>query len=106
MEWFVMSGMGFFDLGGLMRFKLSWLMEWFVINFHNDYARPREKFQTKLTYGMICYPDELNSETELLAFQTKLTYGMICYLSFLLFYVFYLFSFKLSWLMVWFVIWL
>ena len=80
MEWFVMSGMGFFDLGGLMRFKLSWLMEWFVINFHNDYARPREKFQTKLTYGMICYSGASSSSYQTSGFQTKLTYGMICYI--------------------------
>ena len=36
-------------------------------------------FQTKLTYGMICYIND-NYNTIIVAwFQTKLTYGMICY---------------------------
>ena len=37
-------------------------------------------FQTKLTYGMICYSDSVSSGIGgLCEFQTKLTYGMICY---------------------------
>ena len=38
-------------------------------------------FQTKLTYGMICYEyrDEIGGGDSA-RFQTKLTYGMICYM--------------------------
>ena len=37
-------------------------------------------FQTKLTYGMICYQAGAQLITGVIdAFQTKLTYGMICY---------------------------
>ena len=38
------------------------------------------KFQTKLTYGMICYIN-VNQAIQIAVarFQTKLTYGMICY---------------------------
>ena len=37
-------------------------------------------FQTKLTYGMICYLSHLEYiKGQISAFQTKLTYGMICY---------------------------
>ena len=35
-------------------------------------------FQTKLTYGMICYFNKYPEFQEVM-FQTKLTYGMICY---------------------------
>ena len=37
------------------------------------------KFQTKLTYGMICYNTLQNLNKLITMFQTKLTYGMICY---------------------------
>ena len=37
------------------------------------------KFQTKLTYGMICYSDYAMQRPVYIGFQTKLTYGMICY---------------------------
>ncbi len=37
------------------------------------------KFQTKLTYGMICYVPTQQQIPIAIAFQTKLTYGMICY---------------------------
>ena len=47
--------MGFFDLGGMMQ------------------------FQTKLTYGMICYSYVAGQCVAGEKFQTKLTYGMICY---------------------------
>ena len=36
-------------------------------------------FQTKLTYGMICYLQTSNAGETESSFQTKLTYGMICY---------------------------
>ena len=36
-------------------------------------------FQTKLTYGMICYFMDLLQFVTGITFQTKLTYGMICY---------------------------
>ena len=38
-------------------------------------------FQTKLTYGMICYTDTARGFLCEFTFQTKLTYGMICYLT-------------------------
>ena len=39
-------------------------------------------FQTKLTYGMICYAKKNTIKTiAMIKFQTKLTYGMICYLA-------------------------
>ena len=37
------------------------------------------KFQTKLTYGMICYIKAYLQYEYSQKFQTKLTYGMICY---------------------------
>ena len=37
------------------------------------------RFQTKLTYGMICYLYLQNLGQNRQQFQTKLTYGMICY---------------------------
>ena len=37
------------------------------------------RFQTKLTYGMICYGKSLLAARASSKFQTKLTYGMICY---------------------------
>ena len=38
------------------------------------------EFQTKLTYGMICYSNNQGGmDIEVIMFQTKLTYGMICY---------------------------
>ena len=43
-------------------------------------AIDKSLFQTKLTYGMICYNTRLYIiDTMNKAFQTKLTYGMICY---------------------------
>ena len=36
-------------------------------------------FQTKLTYGMICYNNTTTIFRSFKLFQTKLTYGMICY---------------------------
>ena len=36
-------------------------------------------FQTKLTYGMICYDKMKKFTYSVFQFQTKLTYGMICY---------------------------
>ena len=36
-------------------------------------------FQTKLTYGMICYGVTERLAKTARTFQTKLTYGMICY---------------------------
>ena len=36
-------------------------------------------FQTKLTYGMICYFYLFGVAGREITFQTKLTYGMICY---------------------------
>ena len=36
-------------------------------------------FQTKLTYGMICYKGKRIVHYGITRFQTKLTYGMICY---------------------------
>ena len=62
------------------RFKLSWLMVWFVMNSLWPYSVPRLKFQTKLTYGMICY---IMPACSLVTLSQR---------------------FKLSWLMVWFVI--
>ena len=60
-------------------------------------------FQTKLTYGMICYPEMFENIFGDDMFQTKLTYGMICYgMPYFFFEIQN--SFKLSWLMVWFVI--
>ena len=42
----------------------------------------KKQFQTKLTYGMICYwSDWQNFTPNFFTFQTKLTYGMICYLA-------------------------
>ena len=38
-------------------------------------------FQTKLTYGMICYDKMKKFTYSVFQFQTKLTYGMICYLN-------------------------
>ena len=40
---------------GIVRFKLSWLMEWFVIVENEFNFGKVDLFQTKLTYGMICY---------------------------------------------------
>ena len=44
-------------------------------------AAPAEitRFQTKLTYGMICYKSKSVFNLWEGKFQTKLTYGMICY---------------------------
>ena len=53
------------------------------------------KFQTKLTYGMICYNTAAGGRNNLGLFQTKLTYGMICYLELLGHHRVYL-CFKLS----------
>ena len=55
-------------------------MVWFVILTAGTYALLMYSFQTKLTYGMICY--FISSPGMVLIkpmFQTKLTYGMICY---------------------------
>ena len=53
-------------------------------------------FQTKLTYGMICYNIRNNKQPKSIAFQTKLTYGMICYVHISPINVLTLLSFKLS----------
>ena len=55
-------------------------MEWFVIELISYEEIKEIAFQTKLTYGMICYTFEpLLLFTTTFTFQTKLTYGMICY---------------------------
>ena len=46
---------------------------------HQRKARHKRKFQTKLTYGMICYHHKNLIIFLQGMFQTKLTYGMICY---------------------------
>ena len=38
-----------------LSFKLSWLMVWFVSVPNNQQIPIAIAFQTKLTYGMICY---------------------------------------------------
>ena len=62
-----------------------------------DYNITGNMFQTKLTYGMICYLyNNVDVTWEFEGFQTKLTYGMICYGAFkTTIYRFYL-CFKLS----------
>ena len=54
-------------------------MVWFVIAMQRPVYIGGFKFQTKLTYGMICYSTLSKSSTVSTTFQTKLTYGMICY---------------------------
>ena len=81
-------------------------MVWFVIKYSLPLYFRNILFQTKLTYGMICYKQEsvqqlylmssfklswlmvwfvikkdLKKQRANLMFQTKLTYGMICYVS-------------------------
>ena len=67
-------------------FKLSWLMVWFVIIWRGTKPETSTLFQTKLTYGMICYATlTYKALWHIPAFQTKLTYGMICYVKALFF---------------------
>ena len=47
---------------------------------HLAYQNDTFEFQTKLTYGMICYLSADSLSLSLHVFQTKLTYGMICYI--------------------------
>ena len=57
--------------------KLTYDMICYV-NSSQDFLIPGQ-FQTKLTYDMICYAVACSSVSPLGAFQTKLTYDMICY---------------------------
>ena len=54
-------------------------MVWFVIDKVDITVNGASQFQTKLTYGMICYKINKGFEISDVEFQTKLTYGMICY---------------------------
>ena len=54
-------------------------MVWFVISSLKTISLRKYLFQTKLTYGMICYVTNSNAGSYVSTFQTKLTYGMICY---------------------------
>ena len=57
-------------------------MVWFVILQKLKKCKEFKQFQTKLTYGMICYVFGLDNDYYEQLFQTKLTYGMICYSAF------------------------
>ena len=50
-----------------------------MLSFLCFFSRPILGFQTKLTYGMICYTLTFSDQYLNVEFQTKLTYGMICY---------------------------
>ena len=67
----------------------------YVASFYNN-KQPTYEFQTKLTYGMICYAFVNLQEQPIYKFQTKLTYGMICYFLVALLFLKVLYSFKLS----------
>ena len=54
-------------------------MVWFVIRDKYKISILYLLFQTKLTYGMICYYNVNLNYLIAGQFQTKLTYGMICY---------------------------
>ena len=58
--------------------KLTYGMICYVLSVKGS-SIPWVTFQTKLTYGMICYETIGPSKNKLPKFQTKLTYGMICY---------------------------
>ena len=55
MLWFVIKIKNQWVLMVLSCFKLSWLMLWFVILYSIAANGAKGEFQTKLTYVMICY---------------------------------------------------
>ena len=80
MVWFVMNTGTKSVVVIVQGFKLSWLMVWFVMdNIYTNFFKLC-RFQTKLTYGMICYKTNVQLGKLIPMFQTKLTYGMICYM--------------------------
>ena len=58
--------------------KLTYVMICYV-NPDSNLGQFLTAFQTKLTYVMICYSSTLLLSSRNIVFQTKLTYVMICY---------------------------